>query len=184
MGPQGGMYGGRPDDDMNDSAPLLAHATPDPRFGIPQSASAMSMRPSPSPSRIQLSDDGQRRPSGPGGPGILRPGPGPHGPESDMGVPRGWGPSFNTPGDDDENNVHYGPVPNRVLRRNRTQKKVALFQGHLVLDVDVPSMLLDQCSIREGNEFTKMRYTAVTCDPNDFVVRINSLSGVSRNIRN
>jgi chitin synthase len=30
-------------------------------------------------------------------------------------------------------------------------------------------MLLDQCPIREGNEFTKMRYTAVTCDPNDFV---------------
>ena len=46
-----------------------------------------------------------------------------------------------------------------------------LFQGHLVLDVDVPSMLLDQCSIRDELEFTKMRYTAVTCDPNDFVVR-------------
>jgi chitin synthase len=39
-----------------------------------------------------------------------------------------------------------------------------------VLDVDVPSMLLDQCAIREGNEFTKMRYTAITCDPNDFTV--------------
>ena len=31
-------------------------------------------------------------------------------------------------------------------------------------------MLLDQCNIREGEEFTKMRYTAVTGDPNDFVV--------------
>lgn len=39
-----------------------------------------------------------------------------------------------------------------------------------MLDIDVPSMLLDQCSVRDGNEFTKMRYTAVTCDPNDFVV--------------
>lgn len=44
-----------------------------------------------------------------------------------------------------------------------------LFQGHLVLDIEVPTMLLDQCPIRQGNEFTKMRYTAVTCDPNDFV---------------
>jgi len=46
----------------------------------------------------------------------------------------------------------------------------SLFRGHLVLDVDVPSMLLDQCSIRDETEFTKMRYTAITCDPNDFVV--------------
>ena len=45
-----------------------------------------------------------------------------------------------------------------------------LFRGHLVFDIDVPSMLLDQCNIREGEEFTKMRYTAVTGDPNDFVV--------------
>jgi len=35
-------------------------------------------------------------------------------------------------------------------------------------------MLLDQCSIRDELEFTKMRYTAVTCDPNDFVVCIEA----------
>ena len=40
----------------------------------------------------------------------------------------------------------------------------------MVLDVDVPSMLLDQCAIRDDAEYTKMRYTAITCDPNDFVV--------------
>lgn len=45
-----------------------------------------------------------------------------------------------------------------------------LFQGHLVLDVDVPSMLLEKCRFKEGNEFTKMRYTAVTGDPDKFVV--------------
>ena len=39
----------------------------------------------------------------------------------------------------------------------------------MVLDIDVPSMLLDKCGLTEGNEFTKMRYTAVTCDPNEFV---------------
>ena len=101
------MYGG-PDDDMNDSAPLLSHASVDPRFGIPQSGSAMSMRPA---NRYQLSDAGGGRPQGQ---------------ESDIGVvPGGWDNSFNTPHDEDDSNVHYGPVPTRVLRRNRTQKKVA-----------------------------------------------------------
>lgn len=38
-----------------------------------------------------------------------------------------------------------------------------------MLDVDVPTMLLDKCPIKTENEFTKMRYTAVTCDPDDFV---------------
>ncbi|KIS01741.1 chitin synthase [Cryptococcus deuterogattii 2001/935-1] len=153
--PQG--YGNTADDDMNDSHPLLAHAAPDPRFGIPQSASAMSM--SAPATRYQLSDTGA----------------------GDMGVPmytgngdaegqNGFGTGDGV-GADDENevNMHYGPIPARMVRRNRTQKRVQLFQGHLVLDVEVPTMLLDQCPIRQGNEFTKMRYTAVTCDPNDFV---------------
>jgi len=35
-------------------------------------------------------------------------------------------------------------------------------------------MLLDQCHIREGTEFTKMRYTAVTGDPNDFAVSLDA----------
>lgn len=105
--PQGGLYGNAQEDDINDSAPLLSHATPDPRFGIPQSASAMSMR--PQQSRYQLSDVGAQGP-GQGG---------------DIGVvPGGWSSSFNGPGDDEDVNVHYGPVPNRVLRRNRTQKKI------------------------------------------------------------
>jgi len=105
--PQGGLYGNAQDDDINDSAPLLSHATPDARFGIPQSNSAMSMR--PQQSRYQLSDTGAHGP-GQGG---------------DIGVvPGGWSNSFNGPGDDEDVNVHYGPVPNRVLRRNRTQKKI------------------------------------------------------------
>jgi chitin synthase len=64
--------------------------------------------------------------------------------------------------------------PNTVIyaRRIATHARFRLFRGHLVLDIDVPTMLLDQCPVKEGNEFTKMRYTAVTCDPNDFVVRL------------
>lgn len=48
---------------------------------------------------------------------------------------------------------------------------IRLFRGHFVVDNAVPSILLDQCANRDGNEFEKMRYTAITCDPNDFVVR-------------
>jgi chitin synthase len=36
----------------------------------------------------------------------------------------GYGLGGNMPGDQEQNNVHYGPVPTKVLRRNRTQKKV------------------------------------------------------------
>lgn len=75
---------------MNDSAPLLNHARPDPRFGIGMQ-----------PQSYQLSD---------------RPGPG-----SDAGVhfdnPYGNGPQ-------EESNVRYGPLPSRIVRRNRTQKRV------------------------------------------------------------
>ncbi|WRT66006.1 uncharacterized protein IL334_002957 [Kwoniella shivajii] len=160
----GNHVAGNQDDDINDSAPLLSHAAPDARFCIPQSTSAMSMR-------YQLNDNGPASNSGMG----------PR--QSDVGdvgmIPGRWDDNENQhngyaapphmANEDDEVNVHYGPLPTRVVRRNRTQKRVQLFRGHLVLDVDVPSMLLDQCSIREGNEYTKMRYTAVTCDPNDFV---------------
>ncbi|WWD18233.1 hypothetical protein CI109_102683 [Kwoniella shandongensis] len=156
-GPTHGGNGGQ-DDDMNDSAPLLNHAAPDPRFGILQSSSAMSMTP-----RYQLSDNGGAGAAGDVG---MLPGRWDHGDAERQGNGYGNGGPLH---DEDEANVHYGPLPTRVVRRNRTQKRVQLYRGHLVLDIDVPTMLLDQCPIKEGNEFTKMRYTAVTCDPNDFV---------------
>ncbi|TYJ53623.1 chitin synthase 4, partial [Cryptococcus floricola] len=151
-----------PEDDMNDSHPLLAHAAPDPRFGfgIPASQSAMSMRPGTGTGvRYQLSDNGA---GDMGVPMYATPG----GAEGQAGFHAGDGLGHEE--EDDYGNVHYGPIPSRIVRRNRTQKRVQLFRGHLVLDVDVPSMLLDQCPIRQGNEFTKMRYTAVTGDPNEF----------------
>jgi hypothetical protein len=33
-------------------------------------------------------------------------------------------------------------------------------------------MYMDKVPLRDELEFTKMRYTAITCDPNDFVVRV------------
>ncbi|KAG0340775.1 Chitin synthase, class 1 [Podila humilis] len=63
---------------------------------------------------------------------------------------------------------HYGPAPTAQRRRFHTTKKVKLTSGNLVLDCPVPSKFLKTLKYQEGEEFTHMRYTAATCDPNDF----------------
>ncbi|KAI6159686.1 glycosyltransferase family 2 protein [Pisolithus thermaeus] len=70
--------------------------------------------------------------------------------------------------DQPETNIRYGRIPQRVPRRYKTLKRVELFHGNLVLDSAVPSKLLDMCALRNEREFTHMRYSAATCDPNDF----------------
>ncbi|TFK90049.1 glycosyltransferase family 2 protein [Polyporus arcularius HHB13444] len=62
---------------------------------------------------------------------------------------------------------HFGPAPaGRVLRRHKTKKRVKLTNGNLVLDLSVPPKLVLP---RKGEpETMKTRYTAVTCDPDDF----------------
>ncbi|KAG2361949.1 glycosyltransferase family 2 protein [Suillus spraguei] len=72
------------------------------------------------------------------------------------------------PDDRSETNIRYGHIPQRVPRRYKTIKKVELFHGNLVLDSAVPTKLLDMCAMRNEREFTHMRYSAATCDPNDF----------------
>lgn len=54
------------------------------------------------------------------------------------------------------------------LKRHKTVKKVLLYRGNLVLDCPVPPILLQRVKHGERDEFTHMRYTAATCDPNDF----------------
>ncbi|EGN97877.1 glycosyltransferase family 2 protein [Serpula lacrymans var. lacrymans S7.3] len=73
-----------------------------------------------------------------------------------------------TPDDREENNIRYGRIPQRVPRRHKTTKKVELFHGNFVLDAAVPSKLLNMCALRNEREFTHMRYSAATSDPNDF----------------
>lgn len=62
---------------------------------------------------------------------------------------------------------HFGPAPaGRVLRRHKTKKRVSLTNGNLVVDIPVPPNLVLP---RKGDlEVMKMRYTAVTCDPDEF----------------
>ncbi|KAB8233049.1 chitin synthase-domain-containing protein [Aspergillus alliaceus] len=60
------------------------------------------------------------------------------------------------------------PAP---LRRWKTVKEVQLFNGNLVLDCPIAPKLLSQVPHAEPpgrDEFTHMRYSAATCDPNDF----------------
>ncbi|KAF9465779.1 glycosyltransferase family 2 protein [Collybia nuda] len=81
------------------------------------------------------------------------------------------GSGYNMPipgGFEEEVNIRYGRIPQRIPRRYKTIKKVELFHGNLVLDSEVPSKLLDMCALRNEREFTHMRYSAATCDPNDF----------------
>lgn len=68
----------------------------------------------------------------------------------------------------EENNIRYGRIPQRVPRRYKTLKRVELFHGNFVLDSEVPTKLLELCPQRTEREFTHMRYSAATCDPNDF----------------
>jgi chitin synthase len=72
---------------------------------------------------------------------------------------------------------HYGPAPEgkqerRGVRAPQMQKKeVQLINGELVLECKIPTILYSFLPRRDEVEFTHMRYTAVTCDPDDFVER-------------
>ncbi|KAI9672933.1 MAG: Chitin synthase, class 1 [Trizodia sp. TS-e1964] len=60
------------------------------------------------------------------------------------------------------------PAP---IRRWKTVKEVQLFQGNLVLDCPVPPRLLanvDHAEPPKRDEYTHMRYSAATCDPDKF----------------
>ncbi|KAF5380437.1 hypothetical protein D9615_004664 [Tricholomella constricta] len=62
---------------------------------------------------------------------------------------------------------HFGPAPSgRVMRRNKTKRRVQLTNGNLVVDLPVPPKLV--LPRRGEPETTKTRYTAVTCDPDEF----------------
>ena len=52
-----------------------------------------------------------------------------------------------------------------------TKKEVRLVNGELILECKIPTILYSFLPRRDDVEFTHMRYTAVTCDPDDFVSR-------------
>ncbi|KAG8531556.1 uncharacterized protein KY384_003186 [Bacidia gigantensis] len=76
-----------------------------------------------------------------------------------------------------EDEDHYGPAPlGRQQRRGARQaqmakKEVRLINGELILECKIPTILYSFLPRRDDVEFTHMRYTAVTCDPDDFVLK-------------
>ncbi|WVQ82321.1 hypothetical protein IAT38_004449 [Cryptococcus sp. DSM 104549] len=59
-----------------------------------------------------------------------------------------------------------------VARRGATTKKVKLTQGNFIVDYPVPGPVSSAVEAKwlndKSHEFTHMRYTAATCDPDDF----------------
>ncbi|KAJ7750345.1 chitin synthase [Mycena metata] len=60
----------------------------------------------------------------------------------------------------------YSQVHEKMMKR-RSVRQVELFQGNLVLDMPVPTHIVP-AGKGAIEEFSKMRYTAATCDPDDF----------------
>lgn len=91
--------------------------------------------------------------------------------------------SFQSQTDVEEDNLkddhdHYGPAPAGRQERRRgarqaqmAKKEVRLINGELILECKIPTILHSFLPRRDEVEFTHMRYTAVTCDPDDFVLR-------------
>ncbi|RGP61550.1 chitin synthase 2 [Fusarium sporotrichioides] len=79
--------------------------------------------------------------------------------------------------DDYDKFEHYGPAPAGAQERRgvrapqMARKEVQLINGELVLECKIPTILYSFLPRRGEIEFTHMRYTAVTCDPDDFVER-------------
>lgn len=75
----------------------------------------------------------------------------------------------------DEKMGNYSPAPDGAQERRgvrapqMVRKEVQLINGELVLECKIPTILYSFLPRRDEVEFTHMRYTAVTCDPDDFV---------------
>ena len=68
------------------------------------------------------------------------------------------------------------PAGRQERRRGARQaqmakKEVRLINGELILECKIPTILYSFLPRRDEIEFTHMRYTAVTCDPDDFVLK-------------
>jgi chitin synthase len=73
---------------------------------------------------------------------------------------------------------HHGPAPTGKQERRRgarqaqmAKKEVRLINGELILECKIPTILYSFLPRRDEVEFTHMRYTAVTCDPDDFTLK-------------
>jgi chitin synthase len=63
--------------------------------------------------------------------------------------------------------IHYGEAPSIQPRRYK-QKEVKLSDGHFIYSCPVSTKLTKEVPLRGEEEYDKVRYTACTCDPDDF----------------
>jgi chitin synthase len=79
--------------------------------------------------------------------------------------------------DYDEKVQYYGSAPDGPQARRgartaqMTKRQVHLVNGELILECKIPTILHSFLPHRDRTEFTHMRYTAVTSDPDEFVSR-------------
>ncbi|KAI0031138.1 glycosyltransferase family 2 protein [Vararia minispora EC-137] len=73
----------------------------------------------------------------------------------------------------EQSSAGYSAAREKLLNR-RSVRQVQLQEGNLVLDVQVPSHIVPK-GMDHVEEMTKMRYTAATCDPDDFMRQKYSL---------
>jgi chitin synthase len=71
------------------------------------------------------------------------------------------------PGMQRDMSTGYSMAREKLLRR-RSMRQVELVNGNLVLDVQVPSHITPK-GMNDVEEMCKMRYTAATCDPDEFM---------------
>lgn len=63
--------------------------------------------------------------------------------------------------------MHFGPVPTGRIHRRHKKRRVQLTNGNLLINLDVPPKLI--LPLRKSDrETSSTRYTAITCDPDDF----------------
>ena len=60
------------------------------------------------------------------------------------------------------------------LLKQRVVKQIELKEGNLVLDMQAPSFIVPK-GLEDSEEMTKLRYTAATCDPDEFMRKKYSL---------
>ncbi|KDQ16092.1 glycosyltransferase family 2 protein [Botryobasidium botryosum FD-172 SS1] len=145
---------------------LGSHQLQEPNFSQPRPHFTPA-----STSSYQLEDEGfiPRAQDDPGDIPLLRRDSG-HGPSSDHLALGAGDMQADQPADDNfASNIHYGSIPQRIPRRGKTKKRVPLYHGNFILDCPVPAQLLAMSANTTDREMTFMRYTAATCDPNDFM---------------
>ncbi|BGP41655.1 Chitin synthase, class 3 [Rhodotorula kratochvilovae] len=60
------------------------------------------------------------------------------------------------------------PTTAHLRRKNLQNRRVKLTEGNLVIPCAIPTRLLGFLPRKDGDEFTQTRYTAITCEPDNF----------------